>query len=407
MFVPITEKLAVRRSLLERVSACVLVVAMLAQAFPLAAAPRFAPQAASAVDDAQRAIITRFAALGMRNAVATYARYPALASAMLPYTEFLLTKSTLPPRHRELLWLRTAWLTRSNYMWAQRAPVARRVGVSEAELARIALGPDAAGWDAFEAALLRAADELHVDAFVSDATWATLAARYDANQLTDLVYGVGEIAMHSTFASTLRIEIEPELADRLPSGVAYAPEARQTNARLVGKAARIEPLSPTGSGFGNANVFRTFARNPPADELRNAVGKHVRDETSLTPRNREQLIMRVGVLCRSEYEWAAHSRIGRQVGLDDGDVARVIAGPAMPGGNALETALLRAADELYRDDAIGDASWDALAKELSEKQLLDVLITFGAFRSATYAINSAGVQLDANMSEFRFPPELR
>jgi 4-carboxymuconolactone decarboxylase len=394
------------RGPLEWIVACLLVVAF-AQPLALAATPRFAPLAASAADDAQRAIITRFAALGMRNAVATYARYPGLASAMLPYTEFLLTTSTLPPRHRELLWLRTAWLARSDYMWAQRAPAARRAGVSEAELTRIALGPDAQGWDAFDAALLRAADELRVDALVSDATWATLAARYDANQLTDLVYGVGEIAMHATFASTLKIEIEPELKDRLPSGVAYAPAARQTNARLVGKIARIEPLPPTGSGFGNANVFRTFARNPAADDLRNTVGKHVRDETSLAPRNREQLIMRVGVLCRSEYEWAAHSRIGRQVGLNDGDVARVIAGPSAPGGNVLETALLRAADELYRDDAVGDATWDALAKELSEKQLLDALITFGAFRSATYAINSAGVQLDANMGEFRFPPELR
>jgi alkylhydroperoxidase family enzyme len=212
--------------------------------------------------------------------------------------------------------------------------------------------------------------------------------------------------MHASFASTLRFEIEPELADRLPSGITHAPAARQTNARLVGKAARIEPL-PAASGAPAANVFRTFARNPPADALRNAVGKHIRDETSLAPRNRQQLIMRVGVLCRSEYEWAAHSRIGRQVGLTDADVARVVAGPAAPGGNALETAILRAAGELYRDDVVGDATWDSLAKELLEKQLLDLLLTVGGYRSATYAINSAGVQLDANMSEFRFPPELR
>jgi alkylhydroperoxidase family enzyme len=141
------------------------------------AAPRVAPLASAEIDDAQRALTTRFAALGMRNAVAIYARYPALASAMLPYTEFLLTKSTLPPRHRELLWLRTAWLARSDYLWAQRAPAARRVGVTDVELARIALGPDAPGWEPFEAALLRAADELHVDAFVSDSTWGALAAR--------------------------------------------------------------------------------------------------------------------------------------------------------------------------------------------------------------------------------------
>lgn len=371
------------------------------------AAPRLAPRSAAELDDAQRALVARYADLGMRNAIATYVRYPTLASAMLPYTAFLLTKSTLPPRDRELLWLRTAWLARSDYMWAQRAPAARRAGLSDEDLKRIALGPDAPGWKPFDAALLRAADELHVNAFVSDATWAELASRYDANQLTDLLYGVGEITMHAAFARTLRIGIEPELEDRLPPGVAYAPSARQTNVRLIGRTPRIDPLPPTGPGLGSANVFRTFARNPPADALRNAVGTHVRDKNTLTPRDRELVIMRVGVLCRSEYEWAAHSRIGRRVGMNDADVERVIAGPVAPGGNALETALLRAADELYRDDAVSDATWDTLSKDLSERQLLDMLFTFGAFRSATYAINSAGVQLDANMSDARFPASLR
>jgi len=48
-----------------------------------------------------------------------------------------------------------------------------------------------------------------------------------------------------------------------------------------------------------------------------------------------------------------------------------------------------------------------LARELSARQLLDVLFTAGAYRSVSYALNSAGVQLDENMADFRFPPELR
>jgi alkylhydroperoxidase family enzyme len=385
----------------------VLLAAAAAFAQPAAeAAPRLAPLARAELDDAQRALVARYAALGMRNAVATYARYPELATAMLPYTEYLLTESTLPARQRELLWLRMAWLARSDYLWAQRAPAARSAGWSDADLVRVALGPDAPGWDEFDAALLRAVDELRVDSFIGDATWNALAAKYDANQLTDLIYGAGEIALHATFASTLRIEIEPGLEDRLPSGIAYAPAARQTNARLVDKAPRIEPL-PAKPGAPGANVFRTLSRNPPADALRNEVGAHVRDATSLPPRNRQQVIMRTAVLCRSEYEWGAHSRIGRNVGLSDADVARVLAGPAAPGGTPLESALLQAVDELYRGDAVGDATWDALAKDLSERQLLDVLFTVGAFRSAAYAINSVGIQLDANMAEARFPPALR
>ena len=369
------------------------------------AAPRVAPLPEAERSAEQRELAARFASLGMANAVGTYLRYPALASAILPYTGYLLTASALPPRHREILWLRTAWLARSNYLWAHRVPAARRAGLTTQEIERIAVGPDDPSWEPFEAALLRAVDELHVDAFIGDSTWEILAERYDANQLTDLVYGVGEITMHADAANTLRIEIEPGIADRLPSAVPYTVTARWTRQRLVGAQPRIAPL-PATPGAPAANVFRTFARNPPADALRNAVGRHIRDETSLMPRHRQLLIMRVGVVCRSEYEWAAHSRIGRQVGMNDADVARIIAGPTSL-GDALETRLLRAVDELNRDNAVADDTWTSLEAALTLPQLLDTLITVGGYRSATYAINSAGVQLDGNMAEFRFPRELR
>jgi len=369
------------------------------------AAPRVPPVPEAERSAEQRELAARFESLGMANAVGTYLRYPALAAAVLPYTEYLLTASALPPRDREILWLRTAWLAHSSYLWAHRVPVAQRVGLSAGEIARIAAGPEDGDWGPFDTALLRAADELHVDAFISDATWDVLAERYNPNQLTDLVYGVGEIAMHADVVNTLRIEIEPGIADRPPSLTPYYVAARKTNRRLVDGDARIAPL-PAAPGAPAANVFRTFARNPPADALRNAVGRHIRDDTSLTPRHRELLIMRVGVVCRSEYEWAAHSRIGRQVGMNDADVARIIAGPESP-GDAFEADLLREVDELNRNNAVTDGTWAALEGKLTLPQLLDTLITVGGFRSATYAINSAGVQLDANMAQFRFPRELR
>jgi hypothetical protein len=38
---------------------------------------------------------------------------------------------------------------------------------------------------------------------------------------------------------------------------------------------------------------------------------------------------------------------------------------------------------------------------------MDVLISIGGYRSTSLLINSAGVQLDENMADFRFPVELR
>jgi alkylhydroperoxidase family enzyme len=383
------------------------------------AAPRIEPVPAAEQSGEQRDVAARFEPFGA-NAVATYLVHPALAAAVLPYEHYISNDSTLPPRHRSLVHLRTAWLTRSEYLWAHQALRALENGLTRAEVERIAHGSKAAGWSPFEAALLLAADELHVDSFVSDATWAALEREYDVNQLVDLVYGIGELTMHAGALNTLGVAIEDDARERFPAAVPYTVDARWTNERLHGKAPRIAPVEPheftpelrarldaSGSGRRIANVFRTFVRNPPADALRNAVGRHIRDGTTLSPRHRELLLMRIGVLCRSEYEWAAHMRVGKSVGLTDADVERIARGPDAPGGDELETALLRATDELYRDDRIADATWGELAARLDERQLLDVLIAVGGYRTASMAINSAGVQLDPNMADFRFPSFVR
>ena len=389
--------------------------------FQASAAPRIAPVAEGQRNDEQRALAARFADLGLPNAVATYLNHPAVAAAILPYERYISSASTLPPRQRALAHLRTSWLTRSEYLWAHHAARAKTTGLTTEDLARVARGPDAAGWSPFERTLLRAADELHVDSFVSDAAWTALAAEYSVDQLVDFVYGVGEFTMHAAVLNTLGVEIEPNVVERFPPGIAYTIAARQTNERMQGKAPRIAPLmphewtpeqrarlDPTNSGRPAANVFATFVRNPPVDALRNAIGTHIRGGTTLTPRQRELLLMRIGVLCRSEYEWAAHMRAGKSaaVGMTDADVERIARGPDAP-GDALETALLRATDELFRDDRISDATWAALAARLDTRQLMDVLIAVGGYRTASMAINSAGVQLDANMADFRFPAFVR
>jgi len=397
----------------------VAVGALLAQTPARAAGPRVTPVAESQRTDEQRALVARFASADMPNAVATYLNHPSLVEHIMPFEHYVSSDSTMSPRHRALLGLRTAWLTRSNYLWAHWAMGTRRAGLTNDELRRVAQGPDSKGWDAFESTLLRAADELHVDSFVSDATWKALSARYNTNQLVDLVDTVGTLTMQAGAIDSLGVEVESNATERLPA-LPYSVAAKRTNLRLVDKEARIPPLEPrewtpeqrkrfdpNGTGQRAANVFVTFVRNPSADRVRGPINQHILNSTTLSVRQRETLLMRIGVLCRSEYEWAAHSRLGRRAGMSDADVARIIAGPDSGGGEPLEIALIRATDELYRDDRVSDDTWAALAKGLDTKQLLDVLIAVGGYRSTSMAINSAGVQLDANMADFRFPASLR
>lgn len=88
--------------------------------------------------------------------------------------------------------------------------------------------------------------------------------------------------------------------------------------------------------------------------------------------------------------WAAHSRLGRQAGMSNADVERIVAGPESGGGDPVETALLRATDELYRDDVVSAETWAALAAALETKQLLDLLIAVGGYRAVSMAIDTAG-----------------
>jgi alkylhydroperoxidase family enzyme len=340
--------------------------------------------------------------------VATLLTYPALARRVFAHDHYITTDSTLQPRHRALLGLRTAWLTRSNYLWAHRTAIARRDGLTDADLRRIAQGPDAPGWDQFEATLLRAADELHVDSFIADATWKTLATRYTLPQLIDTIDTAGETTMYAGLFNSIGVETEGGARDRLPADVSSTITARRTNLRVVGTP-RIAPAEPApGARGGGANVFRTFNRHPPADRVRGALNTHITGSSfTLTPKQRELLLTRIGVLCRSEYEYAAHLRAGRQAGFTDADVERVLNGPGSTPGDPLETALLRAAGELYTNDVISQETWGTLAGSLRPEQLLDVAIAVGGYRSTSMLINSAGVQLDDNMANFRFPPSMR
>jgi alkylhydroperoxidase family enzyme len=396
-----------------------LLVSVLALSWQAAfAAPRLAPVPAEDWSAAQRALAAQFATgpAAMPNAVATYLHHPSLAEHTLPFERYISSESRLEPRQRELLALRTAWLARSEYVWAHRAAVARTAGFTVADLERVAAGPAAPSWSPLEAALLQAADELHTDSFVAAATWRTLAfeSAFDFAQLMDIVFTVGEFTMIAGVVNSLGVEIEEGFDDRLPrSGVRSV--AARTGIRLAApRIATIEPehwtpeiralLDPTGSGRRVANVYRTYAHNVPLDRLRRGVSEHIRDATTLTDRQREILLLRIGVLCLSEYEWSAHERIGRQVGLTDADLERIVAGPEGAPAS-LETALLRATDELHRDDIVTQATWDALAAEFDSRQLLDVLIAIGGYRMLSMAMNSFGVQLDPNA--VRFPPSLR
>jgi alkylhydroperoxidase family enzyme len=142
----------------------------------------------------------------------TCVQHEALCRAWMPFTRYVLSaENTLAPRDKEMLILRTSWNCKADYDWAHHVPAAKRAGLSDEEILRISKGPKAAGWNRADADLLRAADELHREQFVTEPTWTALAARYNEHQLMDVVFTVGQYTMVSMFLNSAGVQLEPGL----------------------------------------------------------------------------------------------------------------------------------------------------------------------------------------------------
>jgi 4-carboxymuconolactone decarboxylase len=172
--------------------------------------PRIKPLAESEWNAEQQRLLGPLKGRGGRviNINTTMAHHPKMMARFLTFSLYILRESTLPPRDREILVLRTGWLCRSEYEFGQHTLVGKAVGVTPNEIMRITKGPDAPGWGSFDATLIRAADELHLNTFISDATWNTLAKRYSQQQMMDLVMTVGQYNLVCMFLNTFGVPLD-------------------------------------------------------------------------------------------------------------------------------------------------------------------------------------------------------
>src|ERR1700704_3850732 len=79
------------------------------------------------------------------NVMRTLANHPDLMRRWAVFANHILGKSTLPDRDRELLMLRIGWLCGSVYEFGQHTLIAKRCGISDEEIARVAKGPEDPG----------------------------------------------------------------------------------------------------------------------------------------------------------------------------------------------------------------------------------------------------------------------
>ena len=375
-----------------------------------ASVPRMVPLTDGELTDRDRALVASYVRGGeLTNDVRILLRHPDALPGVMPFWNYIAFESTLPAHDRAVLIMRTAWLARSQYLWAKYATATGAL-LTAADLQRIAAGP-AGPAAAFDVTLLRAADGLHRQSFIDDLTWMALDARYSTEQLLDAVFTVTEVTMLAGIVNSLGVPIDGAFTAR-PPGWALTGNVVRTHPTL--SLPRIPPLEqtfwtgdlralldPDATGRPVAAIYRTLAQHPALYSPRQELSEYIRTKTTLSARIRELAILRIGALCGSDYEWGAHVPAGGAAGLTVAEIRRIATTPpasspaiSLPGWNQPDAMVIRAVDELFARDSISDAVWNDLSAALDRRQRIDLLITIGGYRMVSAALNTIGVPLE-------------
>jgi alkylhydroperoxidase family enzyme len=157
---------------------------------------------------------------------------------------------------------------------------------------------------------------------------------------------------------------------------------------------------PTSEGRPKAmNLLSTYAHHTALAKAFFTFNGHIIMATTLTERQRELIVLRVGTKRKAPYEFTQHLLMANDAGISDEEIRRVENEPDSPLWSDLDRAVLRAVDDLIDDGGISDTTWAALAAEFNEQQLLDLIYTVGAYESVAFMLRSCGIQLDDGLAD--------
>jgi len=151
------------------------------------------------------------------------------------------------------------------------------------------------------------------------------------------------------------------------------------------------------SPVGALNISRTLVHHPLLFRSWMPFAGFIGLQSSLPPREREIFVLRILALCGETYELSHHLVIARKAGLTTEEIAaaRVGAGEF----SEFEQVLLRAAEELVREQRTAQATWSTLAQRYTNQQMLEVLFTAGMYIAASVVTNSVGIQPEADIEQ--------
>jgi len=133
---------------------------------------------------------------------------PPIAQGWLNLLTAIRHKSTLAGKYRELVIIRIAVINGADYERDFHIPIARKEGMSEAQIAAIGEWERTTVFDDASRAVLAYTDAMTREVHVPDAVFAAVKAHFDARTITELTATVAAYNLVSRFLEALQIDHE-------------------------------------------------------------------------------------------------------------------------------------------------------------------------------------------------------
>jgi 4-carboxymuconolactone decarboxylase len=173
----------------------------------------------------------------------------------------------------------------------------------------------------------------------------------------------------------------------------FAPEDLDADQRRLYEAISGGPRASGGSPFPLTDEqgrlegpFNAMLVHPRIGDAVQALGAQIRYGSALSDRERELAILRVAALSHSEFEWYAHERVGRAVGLSAteitsaAEITSVTAGVVPDSLSRAEQTVLRVVTRLVDHGDLDDASFEDAERVLGTQRLADLVMLVGYYQ---------------------------
>jgi alkylhydroperoxidase family enzyme len=183
-------------------------------------------------------------------------------------------------------------------------------------------------------------------------------------------------------------------------------EAEGPRVRLLDPELARAAASSVGipESMADLSVFRSLLRHEALAARVYGLLQQLLWEGRLDARLRELIIMRIGWVQRSSYEWTQHWRVARLLGIPEDDLIAVRDWVHSDRFDEADRAVLAATDETLHDGAISARTWSAIEDQITDELArIEVVMAIANWSMFAQLLRSLEIPLEEGVDPW--PPD--